>query len=288
VARVLALIALAAALACGDDPVPARPDAKRGNAAATARLDPAPFRAEIEAVEALLYTRTAPQPDEGERLRFAVESLFARIGEREAQLATGEPVRALREFGARQLTPAASPVDRSALQSEWEAVRDRAFARASWFETSSVEQVEALASQPRRLDRTSVSRLTQLLDRLDGLADAGERECDALASPVPATPGEAARPVASSGDELARWQEYQRGWVERVDAAARDLPSAEPTAPRDFTAAVERVGAALRELRDAPAGVGRSPTPVPGQWQPRFAAARKEIARAREHLARLP
>jgi len=290
VRRGLALIALVV-LACDDrggGHVERGPE--RASAQAAARLDPSHYRAEIEAVEAVLYARSPVQPDDGERTSYAVESLLASISKREGALPAGHPALGLREFGAHQLAAGAAggpASDRSPAQSEWEVVRDRAFARASWFSTSSVEYVESQAAQPRRLDRTSVARLTQMLERLRALADVGERECDVLGTPVPAAAGSTARPVAS-GDEVARWQEFQRSWLERVDAAARELPSAEPAAPRDFALAIERTGAALRELRDAPAGVGRAPTPVPGQWQPRFAAARSEIAKAREYLARLP
>jgi len=278
--RALALLALLL-LACGDS------DTGPATGERAARLDPLPYRPEIEAVEAALYATPPAPAGDAQQVSAALAALLASIEQREGIPGALHPARTLWAFSesvAVAPDPAAAPRDHALVQGEWEAARDRAFEPTEWFTTASIEYVESIAAQRRRLDRASVIRLTALLGRLEALADAGERECETLSAPVPA----AAAPTAGGDDDLARWQDFQRSWVERVDATTRQLPTAKRAAPRDFVLALERARDALRALRDAPTGAGRSPTPVPGQWQPRFAAVRSQIDRAREHLARLP
>jgi len=160
------------------------------------------------------------------------------------------------------------------------------FAPAPWFASGSVELVESMASRPRRLEPGTVARVDQLLERLRALAEVGERECSELGAQAPSAQAVASEPAEV--DVVARWQEFQRSWLERLAAAARDLPAADAASPRDYVLALERATSALAALREAASGVGLSPVPLPGQWQPRFAAARGEIDKAHEHLSRLP
>jgi len=179
--RALALLALLL-LACGDS------ETGRATGERAARLDPLPYRGEIEAVEAALYAAPPEPAGDAQQVSAALAALLASIEQREGIPGALHPARTLWAFSesvAVAPDPAAAPRDHALVQGEWEAARDRAFEPTEWFTTASIEYVESIAAQRRRLDRASVIRLTALLSGLEALADAGERECETLAFAKP-------------------------------------------------------------------------------------------------------
>jgi hypothetical protein len=136
--RAIACIALGLMLACGEsssEPKPPRP----APPTIGGRIDPAPYRGEIEATEALLYTK-APLTDDGWKdLSRSLLELHNAIVFRDNTELARKTSRELFFLSARvDAEPAAhhNADELVVVRTLWEKIRADQFASASWFRTA--------------------------------------------------------------------------------------------------------------------------------------------------------
>jgi len=139
-ARAIALAALCALAACSRSestqeppaaPLPPPPPID-------GRIDPAPYRAQIEATEALLYA-ARPGDEQRRSLSKALLDLHNEIVFRDSSALARETSRRLFFFSAQvEATPTGRRAEEQLqmMRSAWEKIRAEQFARASWFHTN--------------------------------------------------------------------------------------------------------------------------------------------------------
>ena len=135
-ARALALTCLV--LACGRSESTHKPEAAPVPAPIDGRIDPAPYRAQIEAAEALLYA--PPQGDDTwKNLSKALLELHNAIVFHDSSALARETSRRLFFFSAQvDAAPSSKHADEQlrVMRGVWEKIRADQFARADWFHTA--------------------------------------------------------------------------------------------------------------------------------------------------------
>lgn len=97
-------------------------------------IDPAPYRADIQQVETLLYGNTAPGLSDVERLSQRAMVLATRLMGGANKLQASLAFRRVTGFSGRiKQQVGQATFDRAAAQHDWEAVRDSVFRPAPWF-----------------------------------------------------------------------------------------------------------------------------------------------------------
>jgi len=244
-----------------------RPDSGRGAVAArsSGRLNPAPYRAEIEAIEGALYRSAPPNfsdaakiGDEAERLAMRLAgSLTPRTTEARSQL---------NAFAA-SLTAASeslsyAPTARIEWTRAWEETRAAVFEPAPWFHAAAVVGPASSAADPAN----SLAQLRQAADSIAGLIDSARLETVDFGDEQVNLAN--LNLVPDGREKLERWRRWVSGWVPRVDAALAALPppTEVPARQLDARILVERILAELKSAPDPGAGVMLSKT------DPRFTA----------------
>ncbi|HTO55101.1 MAG TPA: hypothetical protein VMR50_17085 [Myxococcota bacterium] len=128
--------------ACGskDAPAPAPVDTPPPAVASVdGHLDPTPYRAEIQAAEALLYATDAPSNDDWKNLSRALLELHNAIVFHDSSAAARETSRRLFFFSAEvdaESSPKHLEEERASVRDRWEKIRTEQFAQADWFRTA--------------------------------------------------------------------------------------------------------------------------------------------------------
>jgi hypothetical protein len=110
-------------------PAPAAP-------AVDGHIDPTPYRAEIEAAEALLYANDAPGDDDWKNLSRALLELHNAIVFRDTSPEARETSRKLFFFSAdvdSRKAPKEAGEQLAAVRATWEDIRSKQFIQADWF-----------------------------------------------------------------------------------------------------------------------------------------------------------
>lgn len=267
-------------------------------------LDPTPYRAEIEAIETILYARHEPGWQTADMASAAVMKLGSSIARR-----ARHPE--VREVGARVLTLGSrfgaeadagyAMPDLARMRRDWETLRNEIFRPAAWFRGNlrpaapASDHAAALAQRatlaldaaqtpaaPDPVPRREMRRYERLIDELGQQADRGQRQCESLGEPD----YDISVPTAHSEKHVASWFAWSREWEGELfdawdDAPARPGFDAQP----ELLSAHQKLEQALRDLQMVPRGAGMWPTPFQGQWEQRFASARVNLEEARAYLA---
>lgn len=139
----LSALSLAAALGCGrtqSAPPPIPPVSADAPAAVDGHIDPAPYRAEIETTEALLYSSQSLADDDWKGLSRALLELHNAIVFRDRSVAARETSRRLFFFSAQVDAETAvkhGDAELAVMRGVWEQIRADQFASADWFHTAS-------------------------------------------------------------------------------------------------------------------------------------------------------
>jgi hypothetical protein len=246
---------------------------------APAKLDPAPWRREIEAIEALLY-EDAPaafgDPERAARQALELaERMQAELPRRQAQAAFLRLVSFAREVDARGDVGFAAP-DRMAPRLAWEEVRRELFVRAAWFRRAAPDLARARRPGPRRADVLMVQALREHAKRLDALVAEGRRELPRFGEQLV----DAAEGSRAERELIADWYAFarecrarprRRPELRRARTARRLRRPALPVADCHHAAPPRR--GARGERGGPPAGRGRA--------RPGRAAGRPRRARLR-------
>jgi hypothetical protein len=248
-------------------------------------IHPAPHRAAIEAIEALLYRRAPAAPGDAS----AVETALARLadgllaGEGLAgRQAAMEVLAFAGRVGARADVGYAHP-SLVGLRREWEPLRARVFRSAPWLRAAApdldlVQEPPAAASDPRSDEalRAAAAGLERLLAR-------GRREVERLGEPV-RDPG---APAHTGGGQIRAWREWSARWRDELAGAMAPAWELSPRPEAGLRAeALRALDEAHELLLRVPEGSGAWPTPSRADWEARFRAASESLARARAALAR--
>ena len=247
------------------------------------RMDPTCYRNEIEIVEKVLYKRSPLGFGDTEAVANGLIRLHESIAEREMN-----PIARSRAAGLLYISSRADigeigyeASDLGPVRTEWESLRAELFRAADWFAKSDAGLASAQRVATLRVDRQDTQALERVVEQLARLIDEGRQDCDDMGEPE----YDAEMPGASGRRHIASWEEWSRGWIERVDDAAVRLPSQPPwTGERSYTIAYQEVSSAIRELRLVPNGTGIWATPFRSQWERRFTTASYHLNEARSHL----
>ena len=248
------------------------------------RINPTPFRAEIEALERVLY-KTSP-PDYGDAE--AAASLLRRLHERVSGEAANPVIRGrvdeilfLASLADGGDTGYALP-DLGPTRERWEQIRAAVFAPADWFASGGDEIVSAQTRPAPTVTLQEVHELTLVIGRIERLVADGRRQCDELGEPQYSIEA----PGAAGRAQIEGWRRWAREWDDAVNGVAAHLPPApawdgEP----NYAVAYQEIERAIRELRLVPGGAGDWPTPFRYSWEQRFTAAGRALRAARESLS---
>jgi hypothetical protein len=301
--RLALVLVLPGLLACGgDEPAPQSADpATTGANAATGRVDPQPFREQIQAVEAALYRREAASWGEYDRVGGQLMDLGAAVLRSSTEprvRVCGQQLLAFGgELGGRGDVGYGRP-HLPDLRRRWEGLRNEIFVPAAWFRGTAVGMNLAGQSAldpaldlaqtpagPAPVSRRDHRRLERAVAHLAELCRTGPRECRDLGEPD----YDISVPTAHSDRHVQRWQAWARQWDGRVRACWDDLP-ARPgfAAEAHWLQAWRSLETAARFLQEVPRGAGEWPVPFQAQWEQRFAAAQEQLEAARRALAEVP
>lgn len=247
-----------------------------GGARGPDRLDPEPYRAQIRAVETLLYRATPAALGDGDRAAAALEELAQAIAQSAADPLARQ--RGLRLYDAVGLASGLGDAgyalpDLGLVRAEWEKSRDALFAPAPWLGRADAPTAPAArAASPARVESGDRVRVRHAARRLARLADEGEAEVRALGEPKYAPPAF----DATARAQIEGWNIWARRWNARLDDALLGLP-VRLAANADSELRVAHRGAKLAadELRAVAQGSGAWPTPFRSEWEAHFARARE-------------
>lgn len=275
VAMGLALAATAAGCAGGS-----------GEEAASRRnlIDPAPYRAEIETLERVLYKTSPPGYGDYDLVASMLVRLYERVSEGVASpMGRGlvDEILFLASHADIGESGYAFP-DLKPMRDRWEKIRSELFVDADWFAAGG-SGIDAAQQRPvPTVTDQQVYELTRVIERIEKLVEDGRERCDELGEPEYSieAPGLAGR------TQINKWHQWARVWSDDIDHVAGFLPRApawdgEP----DFAMAYQEIGRASNELRLVPHGAGAWPTPFRHLWEQRFATAERSLRTARDYLA---
>lgn len=198
------------------------------SAAASARLDPAPHRAAIEAVDQAVFESPAESLIEiGEQATSALRRLRADLAVAPANAAAVTDLDELIDGAAAEVFS----LERLAeLRREWTRIRNRTFLNAPWF--LSMVGVDA------RTGRAALVIYRGAADELASLLDEGADRAENLWKP--------SAPNVDDPEERARreeeWRGYANDWRQRIEVLRDELPPrASATADPQVLLAVQRL-----------------------------------------------
>ena len=247
-------------------------------------IDPSPYRAEIEALERLLYKPSPPDYGDGDLAASMLMRLHSRVSERGVNPMVRSRVDEMLYLASHSDIGEGGYAlpDLGRIRERWERVRSQVFAPAVWFATGG-DHIDAAQRRPvPAVTEQQVYELARVAERIDELIRGGRARCEELGEPEYSVeaPGGAGRA------QISQWHHWARTWNDDIDAAAQFLPPAPVwEAAPGFVMAYQEIEHAIRELRLVPLGAGMWPTPFRHLWEQRFAAAERSLAKAREHLA---
>lgn len=246
-------------------------------------IDPGPYRAQIQAVESILYKESPPELFDCDRVARAMMDLHEMIVDTETnRVAVHEANRILFLSSRADIGDVGYAIpDLGPIRKEWEEVRSVVFAPADWFRTGGVEIAHAQTPPLPKADRRDVSALTRVIERLEAVIEDGRKDVEDLGEPVYS----AERLGAEGRRQIAAWRQWASEWDEELDGIASRLPGQPAwSGEQNYVLAYQDVGGALHQLRLVPVGVGIWETPFRYQWDMRFSSAESCLGRARQYL----
>jgi hypothetical protein len=246
------------------------------------RLDPEPYRAEIQALESVLYGTGRLGSDARGQLSEAARGLeiTLRKGTRLNPKA-GEAL-AMTVFQLGTLAELeGDSFDWAAHRQEWEAARAAHLRPAPWFAASSAALEEAQATGEARGIVPDAAPYERALDEIERLI----ARADADLSILPEDFGEMLDPMVSD-----RWDNGQKSAKADAEKIRADLPAPPPGAHSAWMRTWKAIDQCLRMI---PSELFRTTggefgLPTRSQVQLRVAAARRRLAAARKTLAEAP
>jgi hypothetical protein len=256
----------------------------QGTNAKAGRIDPEPYRGDLEAAEAVLYKDAPASYSDGDQVSAALYRAASR-----AMAASGDPVQQEKarvlvafagEAGAVEDAGYALP-DLGSLRARWCEVRAEVFRDADWFREADTG-LESRQHPPRpRASAGDVHDVGKVVDRLSDLIRKGRRQAEDLGEPIYAL-----EMIDRAGEvQIAHWQAWSRQWDEKLTDLARQLPPAPGLDDNGhYLLAYQNVAQAIADLRRVPSGAGAWPTPFRYQWERCFELAEQQLTAARQHL----
>lgn len=247
-------------------------------------LDANTYRAEILAVEAVLYKASPASLDDFTRMAAAMTDLYESIQARETHLIKKDAANRILFLTAR--ADAGSDVGYALpnfadIRADWESTRFDVFGEADWFHRAGDALVVAQTPKVPKPDAGEVYELVRVIERLEDILAEGQDECDDLGEPE----YDPERMDSRGHSQVAGWDQFYRDWDEQLNQIADRLPP-QPSwsGDQDHVTAYQEVNQAFGELRLVAVGAGMWPTPFRYQWEQRFDAAEAHLAEARKRL----
>ena len=210
------------------------------------KLQPEPYRKEIESIENILYRKRAADFGDidtigrlaahlGENIMtngsLAQKSLASKIIFWAAGVGAG--------MGVGYQNPDLVPV-----RAEWERIRAESFESAGWFQQPSPRLTQQQTREQSKIDPAMVSRLQSFSQRVAILIREGRRESTAVGEITGDYRGPEEREIVS------KWERWSRVWRTRVDVLGRRIPPAPALdGPTEMVMAHQRLGEAVSQLR---------------------------------------
>ncbi len=245
------------------------------------KLDPTPYRAEIEKLEGALYLTRREKADDYETVGALVLELVNAIGatdsSRIGRVASGK----LLFFSAQAQTGNEDPLidDLTIIQQQWEELRGEYFAPASWYRHGADDSVPVAGA--RVPDSGRMAAIERVVSKLEELVSAARLEVVALGEPKYTLES-----IDDAGKaQISQWQRWSRAWDQRVAKSSAGLPEYPgPNAPSDLLSALERVDVAVIHLERVDLARGAWATPFRKQWEEHFEKAEFALREARRYL----
>lgn len=251
------------------------------------KLDPAPFRREIEALEKILYEPAPSGFGTADRLSSAAMDLAAGMRSAGPGPGVSRAMTRVTAYASRvgaEADAGYTTLDLPGARQRWEALRGEVFLAADWFRTSGPELTDAQTRKPPPLDRRLLSALKDSARDMELLIVKGRPEADAFGEPYVDAPENSAQ-LRQLGRQWNRWS---RDWSAQLDRLGRRFP-AQP--PLDGDARLLNVynllTRAMQSLRSLPHGANDSGIPFRARRKSLFDQAQSAIDQAQAVLAEL-
>ncbi len=266
---------------------PAGPTAGGLQPGAGGRLDPRPFRSQVEALEAVLYRPGPADAATGAHVSYAARQLADVVRTAtegtSSQLHWREIASFAQEVGREDDVGFAS-FDLPAARTRWEEIRGRVFLPADWLTGSSSGTRSSSVRVSTGSESSLVDRLRRLAETTGELINSGRDESEALADLGVEVPEGTSR----ADDLLADWRRWSKEWEQQVNGLTAALPPPPGRdAPEDLVSARQALARALNDLRLVPVPTADSGMPTRSERAQRFDAAESALQLVRDHLARI-
>ncbi len=218
------------------------------SAAAAPKLDPEPFRGELETLEAALYRTPLDEPED---LLIVSADAQAAADELSSVILRAEPVHGLEaadriaRMGQGLPTDQVVVADIQRARTQWRRIRKQRFVAADWFSEPS-----AAGERPS----VSIADYSDVAAGVRALIEDAAAEAEALADQTATLPGE--------DDPDLRWRTFSRDLAAELDSLESRLPSRPGAdAAAELLAAIQDLEQASSQLR-ALAASAQPPSPT--------------------------
>lgn len=201
-------------------------------------LSPAPFRAQLTELEAVLYKEGPPTAQDKEEILDATDKLIKRIP---SSAGDDPPLRlqkfagALYDYGG---SGAMTPEVRARWIVKWEETRGAVFSPAAWLHAAAAPPPAAAATGPAD-PQEDLLALQRSSKALSSLLDAASKETTSFGE------SSVAKNDAGAADKkrLDAWRDWVANWLVRVDTVMQGLP-----APDRLTSETQEGGLLLHRI----------------------------------------
>jgi hypothetical protein len=248
------------------------------------RLDPARYRTEIEALEATLYRVGTVDATAAQHIHYAARRLADAVLEGREPFAP-QAARTITTFADRVLQPddvGFATLDLPATRGRWIELRGRLFRPADWL-TGGAEGAPGSGVHPGPDTReASVNELRRLVETVTDLINSGRDETGYF--------GEIGVDVEEMSDGAASlradWEDWARGWSQRVETVAASLPVRTASDARnELVEAHRQLATAIHQLRLVAMTESATGVPPRVERQRYFDAAQRAVDSARSLLS---
>ncbi|MEE8585587.1 MAG: hypothetical protein V3T83_12120 [Acidobacteriota bacterium] len=286
----LVLVALLVSAQMRRSPVPSAEASTSPQPAAqtqSGKLDPEPFRQEIEDLEKTLYDPAPSGFATADRVSSAALQLGTGLRDQSAGLKTSGAMTRILAFASRtgaEGDAGYSTLDLPRTRQRWERLRNDIFLSADWFRQSTQQLTEAQTRQPPQVDRMLLSTMQKAARDLELLIVKGRPEAKSFGEPYVDAPERSAE-LRRLGQQWNRWS---RRWIRQLDRIGSRFPAQPPLDgdPRLLNA-YNRLGEAMRHLSAIPYGANDSGITFRARRMSLFEQAQHAIDQAQDTLSKI-
>ncbi len=243
-------------------------------------IDPEPYRAEIQTLEAILFQKDPLGPGETEAIAAALNDLADKVGDRTTGSLHTIPVSEMKTL-SREVLWRGETGNRGLIQRDWLRIRGDLFDDAVWFREKGGEPRPVAAKKSRTSGDGELAEYTRVLEKLEDFVEHGRREIRSMGE----LPRQAAADPGLYANQLGVWEETGSEWNDDLVIIEGELPGKPSRGGNtSLDLAHENLGRAIGELRRVRFTMADGKMPTIEEREKHLSAAEDYLRRARQTL----